>query len=295
MPHPDRARLSLEGLSLGDAFGERFFLPKEKLEPRLRDRVLPSPPIWRWTDDTAMALSIVEELEANGAIDPGSLARRFARRYREEPYRGYGGGAHHILSAIGAGAPWQDAARSAFGGEGSMGNGGAMRAAPIGAFFADELERVVDEAARSAEPTHAHPDGRAGAIAIAVAAALASTTDLAGRPLIEAVVALTPEGPTREGLVRAAALEHDDARRAAQTLGSGALVLASDTVPFAVFCVSRFAGSFEEAMWQTVSGEGDRDTTCAIVGGVVALRAGASGLPAAWLARREPLPAAPAP
>ena len=44
----------------------------------------------------------------------------------------------------------------AFGGEGSMGNGGAMRAAPIGAYFADDLDRVAREARASAEPTHAH-------------------------------------------------------------------------------------------------------------------------------------------
>ena len=37
----------------------------------------------------------------------------------------------------------------------------------------------------------------------------------------------------------------------------------------------------------TVSGLGDRDTTCAIVGGAVAL--GCKALPAKWLRPREPL------
>jgi ADP-ribosylglycohydrolase len=45
---------------------------------------------------------------------------------------------------------------------------------------------------------------------------------------------------------------------------------------------------FEEAMWTTVAGLGDRDTTCAIVGGIVALRVGEAGLPS-WQGRREPL------
>jgi hypothetical protein len=39
-----------------------------------------------------------------------------------------------------------------------------------------------------------------------------------------------------------------------------------------------------------VSALGDRDTTCAIVGGVVSLQVGEAGLPAAWLDAREPLP-----
>jgi len=42
-------------------------------------------------------------------------------------------------------------------------------------------------------------------------------------------------------------------------------------------------------MWQTASGFGDVDTTCAIVGGIVALNT--PELPQEWLSQREPLPA----
>jgi hypothetical protein len=45
--------------------------------------------------------------------------------------------------------------------------------------------------------------------------------------------------------------------------------------------------NFEEAMWWTVGGLGDSDTTCAIVGGIVALSA---PVPHNWIASREPLP-----
>ncbi len=41
-------------------------------------------------------------------------------------------------------------------------------------------------------------------------------------------------------------------------------------------------------MWTTVSGLGDRDTTCAIVGGIVALHDQAV-IPEEWLQAREPL------
>ena len=56
-----------------------------------------------------------------------------------------------------------------FGG-GSYGNGGAMRAAPIGGYFWDDPERARKEAQRSAEVTHAHPEGQAGAAVRQVAA-----------------------------------------------------------------------------------------------------------------------------
>jgi ADP-ribosylglycohydrolase len=238
-----------------------------------------------------MALSVVEELELRGHIDRDALAARFARRYVAEPARGYGGGAHRILGNLAMGLPWPAVARSVFGGEGSKGNGSAMRAPPLGGFFADDLTRCAREAGLSADPTHAHPDGRAGAIATAICAALVASTELEGRALLEATLAHTPEGPTHDGLARAASLAHiQSARNAASILGSGAQVLCEDTVPFALWCASRFSRSFEEAMWATLSGLGDRDTTCAIVGGIVALRVGAEGLPPSWLAHREPLP-----
>jgi ADP-ribosylglycohydrolase len=42
-------------------------------------------------------------------------------------------------------------------------------------------------------------------------------------------------------------------------------------------------------MWATVSDVGDRDTTCAIVGGIVALKVGYAGLPEEWRSARESL------
>ena len=50
--------------------------------------------------------------------------------------------------------------------------------------------------------------------------------------------------------------------------------------------------SFADLMWTTVSALGDRDTTCAIAGGIVAARVGLTGLPQVWRAAREPLPLA---
>ena len=44
-------------------------------------------------------------------------------------------------------------------------------------------------------------------------------------------------------------------------------------------------------MWQTVAGLGDRDTTCAIVGGIVACAGPVWGIPDEWLRRREDLAA----
>jgi ADP-ribosylglycohydrolase len=284
-----RARLSLEGLSLGDSFGERFFVPSKLARSLVAERVLPAPP-WHYTDDTVMALSIVETLEAHGAIDRDELAQRFFRKYRADPRRGYGGMAHVVLRQIGAGHPWRRVSRAAFDGMGSMGNGGAMRVAPIGGYFADDLERAAAEARRSAEVTHAHPEGQAGAAAVAVAAGRAAGSPSEPEEILTAALAYTPEGETRAGIARALELPFGSTIAAAVgALGNGSRVIAQDTVPFALWCAARHLTHFEEALWTTVSGLGDRDTTCAIVGGIVSLAVGRAGLPSEWLAARESL------
>ena len=71
-------------------------------------------------------------------------------------------------------------------------------------------------------------------------------------------------------------------------MGNGSRVLVADTVPFALWCAARHINNYEEALWATVSGLGDRDTTCAIVGGIVAL-AWENSVPEGWLKAREAL------
>jgi ADP-ribosylglycohydrolase len=66
---------------------------------------------------------------------------------------------------------------------------------------------------------------------------------------------------------------------AAALLGNGSLISAQDTVPFALWCAAGHLDDYEEALWTTVSGLGDRDTTCAIAGGIVACYTGVEGIP----------------
>jgi ADP-ribosylglycohydrolase len=78
--------LSLEGLSVGDAFGERFFGVDTEIVKLIARRVTPRGFPWRYTDDTEMAICIVEELARVGAIDQKALAAAFAQRM--DPARG---------------------------------------------------------------------------------------------------------------------------------------------------------------------------------------------------------------
>jgi ADP-ribosylglycohydrolase len=280
----EKMQLSLDGLSVGDAFGELFFTR----EPfRVTDERLPDGP-WRWTDDTHMALSICEMLKSHGRIDQDDLAQAFARRYLEEPYRGYGGGARALLQRIARGDDWRNVSPVLFGG-GSYGNGAAMRIAPLGAFFAGRPSQAADQARRSAEVTHAHPEGQAGAMAAAAAASIAAMEEPPeGRAFLSAVLEYIPEGLTRARTETALAIPPDRFIDAVRQLGTGYEVSAQDTVPFCLWCAAYHLRDYEGALWQTVRGLGDRDTTCAIVGGIVALSA--RGVPDPWIERREALP-----
>lgn len=234
-----------------------------------------------------MALSVVEVLLAHGTIDQNALAHHFVHRYLQEPWRGYAGGARQLLERIAYGAEWREEAPRLFNG-GSYGNGGAMRAAPIGAYFAADPERAALEAARSAQVTHAHLEGQAGAIAVAVAAAIvASEASLTGETFLQRVLAYVPAGTTQQRIAAAISIGADETERAATELGTGQQVAAFDTVPYCLWVVAHQSFDFETALWTTVSGLGDRDTTCAIVGGIIALK---TAVPALWRKCREPLP-----
>jgi ADP-ribosylglycohydrolase len=279
------ALLSLDGLSVGDAFGESFF----GINPtqRITSHQVPNG-IWGWTDDTHMALSIVETLDKWQRIEPDYLISRFCARYINDKRLGYGAGTRQLLERAYFGENWRVLNNQIFRG-GSYGNGAAMRVAPIGAYFSGDLERTAYEAKLSAEVTHAHIEGIAGAMAVAVAASIASQASFPrGNDFLHLLAGYIPDGLTKDGILRALdILPATNIEEVTQLLGNGGDVSAQDTVPFCLWCASHHLDNFEEALWTTVSGLGDRDTTCAIVGGIVALSS--RHIPESWLQHREPL------
>jgi ADP-ribosylglycohydrolase len=228
-----------------------------------------------WTDDTQMALSVVEVLYESGTVDQDRLAAAFVRRY--ERWRGYGAGMHHLLSRLRQGESWQRARLSVFP-DGSFGNGSAMRVAPLGAFFfEDPLGTVVREAERSAEVTHAHPEAKAGAVAVAVASWLAARSRGQAPPAMTGVCAapLQPSLAVTQGIALAARLPGDTPLAdAAARLGNGSRVSCQDTVPLALWIAFAHMDDLEIPIQLAVAAGGDTDTLAAIVGGILGARLG---------------------
>ena len=285
-----RARESLEGLSVGDAIGEALSYRHDRCRENCDFSVF-RPGTVRYTDDTAMALAIVETLQRLGGIDEDALAWAFSTRYRRDPERGYGKMARRVIEEIGAGTPWREASRNAFGG-GSFGNGAAMRVAPLGAYYAHDLSVVPAMATKSAQVTHFHPEGIAGAIAVAVAAAVATglrelDAPEAAKAIWEAVLDLTPESKVRARLMMARGFRNAGHKEVSREVGNGTEVSAQDTVPFCIWSACLNLGNFREAVLGTLEVGGDCDTNCAIVGGVVSAYSAGQGIPEDWLTARE--------
>lgn len=282
------AERSLQGLAVGDAFGERFFGPSERMLERISRREVPPGP-WRWTDDTAQARRVLQCLAQRDRVDGDELARALLEEYRKEPGRGYGAGMHAFMAELQRRVPWRRATRAAFDGNGSYGNGAAMRVAPVGAYFHDLPLRAAQQARVAAMVTHWHAEGRAGAEAVALAAAWAASGGGGGGAMLEWVRDRLPPGKVRAGVARALKLPASaGSRRASEVLGSGQDVTAWDTVPYVLWCAAHHHDSYQEALWATVAGLGDRDTTCAMVGGIVALSC-EDGIPPAWVQATEGL------
>ncbi|MET8427010.1 ADP-ribosylglycohydrolase family protein [Nocardia sp. NPDC004860] len=291
--HVDLMLDSLDGLSVGDAVGAEFLVLRRPLAD-LQTGDLPAGR-WEWTDDTEMACTVAGELLEYGAIDQDRLVAAFAERIDQR--RDYGFMTVDTLGRIRRGVPWRQVTAAAFGGQGSCGNGAAMRVAPLGAFYASDPDRAAAEAVRSAQVTHAHREGIIGAVAVAVAAATAAQARLAGtRPapteFLATVLDRLDDGETTRLIRRADALLGAPAGQVAAEIGNGTGVTAQDTVPFTMWAAATYLDDYRAAIATCLSVGGDTDTTSAIVGGIVAAHTGTrpGGLPGAWLSAREPLP-----
>lgn len=268
-----RSWASLVGTAVGDAYGERAHRTR-------KGRPVTDP--WRWTDDTEMACSVFHILEEHGHIDPDALAASFVAHC--DPSRSYGPSVQEMMQAVEEGGNLRELATQTFAGAGSWGNGAAMRIAPLGAWFTGDPGRAAAQAEIAALVTHTHPEGVAGAVATAVAAAVEPAA------LFDEVLRHTPPGLVHDGVRAAESMPDADPTDAAATLGTGRRLSAPDTVPLALWVVARHPNDYESAIQTAARVAEDVDTVCAIVGGIIASHIGEEGIPQEWRDSAEPLP-----
>lgn len=267
------ASRSLTGISIGDAFGECFFAEESFVKSHIQQRTVPETAL-DFTDDTIMAIAVFRSMEKFGGIDQDFLAEEFTKSYYLDFNRGYGPSMHRYFRAVKNGEHWKEVSYAKFEGQGSMGNGGAMRAAVIGAYFYDDLSSLKENAEHSCEVTHANREAMEGTKAIALAAAFAVREKLGTemfdpQNFIRTIQHELVDSDMKSKLNKCLYLDGNPSMELlVKTLGNGTLMTAQDTVPLVIWMLSRHRHNLEECLWNTVSALGDRDTTCAMAGGV---------------------------
>ena len=277
----DRFIGSMLGLAVGDALGSHFegqatdwLRERFPTAETLVDRPPESP--WHYTDDTQMAIGVAEALIDDGEIIEATLCEKFVANY--VPSRGYGRGARVILTAMEEGQDYKFLANDLFPG-GSYGNGAAMRVAPIGLLFHDNLDQVQRQARLSSLCTHTHPLGIEGAQLIALAVSLGLRGDSFNPTEFFGHLQQRCEATEyQEKLASAAKAEsEDDLLR----LGNG--IAAQDSVVTAIACFVLWPDSYEQVIANAIRLGGDTDTIAAMAGAISGAHLGVDAIPKRFL------------
>ena len=220
-----------------------------------------------FTDDTICTVAIADAI-LNGRSYQESLLD-WCRRY-PSPKGAYGGrfaGWIHSLDP----QPYN-----------SFGNGSAMRVSPVAWLF-DNLSQVLEEAEKTALPTHNHPEGIKGAKAVAHAIwyfrksrfseeSKDSENEETKGLKNENAKASKDENETIQGFMSIARSYYEDFDTRVYPKGKFDETC-MDAVPLSFYLLSQ-ASSFEDAIRLAISHGGDSDTIGAIVGSIAEARFG---------------------
>jgi ADP-ribosylglycohydrolase len=170
----------------------------------------------------------------------------------------------------------------------SAGNGAAMRAPIIGAWF-DDLDHVTSFVTASTAMTHRDPRAYSGALAIAIAAHHAvRDREVSADAVLNDIRRRTDDLELHHALerVESALVKDVEPAELANDLGlaRGVTGYVHHTVPICLHAWLRSPRAFRQAVGDVVMLGGDSDTTGAIVGALVGASAGESAIPPEWLA-----------
>lgn len=300
----DRVRGMLLGVAIGDALGNRTesMLPHEReaqygrITGYLPSRYANGAPAGTPSDDTQLTVRAVEQLLADGALDPDELAFRIAN----DRIFGIGRATRDFCNALRSGAPWYEATQQ------SAGNGALMRIAPtVLPHLRAGGTALWTDTALSAAVTHNDPMAIASSVAWVALLWRLLNGDLpeSGAEWLEtysevlrlldsdqAYDTQVKQGPLQhwrgplsellDTVVRTAVSRGTSVRIAGERWHNGAYLL--ETVPSVLHIVAQHGHEPREAMLVAVNDTRDNDTIAAIVGAAMGAAHGTAWIPAEW-------------
>ncbi|MFN3467766.1 MAG: ADP-ribosylglycohydrolase family protein [Candidatus Brocadiales bacterium] len=234
----------------------------------------------QYTDDTLMALCHAHSLIEKGRVEPEDISHKFIAWYDSGNLRGIGGTTAYAIKRLKKGHNWQESGAT---GEYAAGNGGAMRIAPVGLFYHNDLPSLREAVRKAVIITHNNQEAVAGALAVAYLVAKSVREELNPDTTIQDVSDFIGPCKVRENLLRAGELLDLGATpgKALETLGTSGYVV--ETVASAVFCLLYSPNDFYNTVVNAVSGGADTDTTATVAGAISGSYNGIKGIPEEWL------------
>ena len=110
----------------------------------------------------------MQSYAAQKKFDPADYAERIKRIFSEKRIVGFGYSTKEAAKRLAHGISWEESGAP----PPSAGNGSAMRVAPVGLFFYDNPQKLIQAAHDQSRITHKDPRCSAGAVAISGAVAL---------------------------------------------------------------------------------------------------------------------------
>lgn len=304
------------GLAIGDALGQpfEFFTSQKILESNWQGDFLPSARGYKdqfkldagqWTDDTKMAMCIANSLIESGKFDADNLAAKYVEWFLSGDLRGIGGKTKATLANMERGVPPLEAAKT---GQGSAkpvfkriseekispfcGCGTVMRCAPIGLFFREDLDKMLEAAKLDATMTHDHPDARDASVYLCyMVSSLASgfgTWTSTHFPSQHDFEADNVKRSCDAAIELAGDINGTGDRTTsfvdAMELGTGGA--AHEIMATALYCFLRYK-SFKDAVASAVLMGGDTDSRAAVVGAMAGTYYGLEGIPEEWIEQVE--------
>jgi poly(ADP-ribose) glycohydrolase ARH3 len=274
-----------EAVLLAVAIGDSLGLEPERSWPEPSPGWLEEPPLPRcaleggvcpYSDDTEMTLILAESIAERCGVDEDHVAMSLAARASvEDEVRYYGAGTTAVLKMIRKGVDWRRASREVYEG-GNLGNGGAIRVAPVALFYYPDLHSTLDAAGRQSVVTHSHPLG-VEAARIQAAAIHYSLSGLEPERLPDVLASHASSNEFRARLEAAASLLEGEASPpdVARIIGNG--VEGYESVPAAVYAHARARGDPAKAVAYALSLGGDADSIASMAASIAAAYAGGLG------------------
>ncbi|MCZ7361893.1 MAG: ADP-ribosylglycohydrolase family protein [Candidatus Methanoperedens sp.] len=234
----------------------------------------------QYTDDTEQMLVLARSLIHCRGFDVQDFAKRIAQwgadALKDETRRGLVGPSSSIAtSRLISGVNWEQS------GSETPSCGSAMRVAPIGLFYKC-LDDVGSNAARSSIPTHKNKASVAGAVAVAIGVRCAIDGMKCGDIIKQSFSRASKYDEVLAKKIELSfELRNEEPDKVFAELGTS--YLASDTVPCAFYCFSRYFEDPEKAIIEAVNAGGDTDSIACITGALCGAFHGIYAFPDRWI------------